>query len=271
MEYSWIYLNSISSTQKFAYHYAKTLDLPARIGILANMQTLGIGQRNNIWYSNNTENLYISFVIIDYNTQFLHNFISFAAFLAIYRALNEMNSRIIVECKYPNDIILNSCKIGGVLTQSILAHNLDVNHDGMNKYIIGIGINLGELQKDERNSISPKSLHYKENLDQVAHNKFHKLAPSSIFNEMNIVLNPKNLASKIALYLEDIIFTFSNFKVIENINSYLYGKNRKICFQDNGKIFSGIMKTIQKDGALLVAMGNQMESFYNPIDLRFDR
>ncbi|ABD45302.1 biotin--[acetyl-CoA-carboxylase] ligase [Ehrlichia chaffeensis str. Liberty] len=106
--------------------------------IISDKQIKGRGRYERTWYSP-TGNLYFSIII----TKFKETFpLPFIAALSVGKTLEEIlinnnNTTSKVEYKWPNDILVNSKKISGILLESKTLNNT------LQKWIVvGIGINM---------------------------------------------------------------------------------------------------------------------------------
>ena len=116
--------------------------------VIAESQSQGRGQFDRKWFSNDTENLYISFCFIPKHP--IHEFINFSTILA-YQIKKNIHEKlnISIDVKAPNDLYFNGKKFGGILTES------KIINDKIAYAVSGIGININcdmtkfpeELQK----------------------------------------------------------------------------------------------------------------------------
>ena len=102
--------------------------------VIANEQTSGRGRYNREW-SSPVGNLYTTIVLPVDDTKNIHLF-SYIVAVAVRESIaSTVVRRAEVTLKWPNDLLINSKKIGGVL--------LEVEeHKGQSYLIIGIGLNL---------------------------------------------------------------------------------------------------------------------------------
>jgi len=125
-----IYLDTINSTQKYLKNKILQKELKSPIAVCAEIQTDGIGSRNNQWISQKG-NLFFSFSISRYalpsDLQLESASIYFSYLLKETLAL--YGSKVWI--KWPNDFYISDKKIGGTIT-TIVDENL----------ICGIGLNL---------------------------------------------------------------------------------------------------------------------------------
>lgn len=107
----------------------------------ADFQTAGRGQRGNKWHSTKALNLTFSILLKDVQlAPHLQHYISMISALAVadYIKSKGIEARI----KWPNDIYVGDRKICGMLIENILGS------DNLSASIIGIGINLNQLEFD---------------------------------------------------------------------------------------------------------------------------
>lgn len=132
------YLDSVDSTNRFAKNEVGDDD----VLIVAGYQSRGRGRFERAWESDKGKNIMITLVKkIDITKVHLVNF--YTSYV-ILRALKEVSSDIaagsegLFRLKWPNDVLLNSKKIAGVLTELV-----SIN-ESPKKFIIGMGINVNQ-------------------------------------------------------------------------------------------------------------------------------
>ncbi|MFT5660292.1 MAG: BirA family biotin operon repressor/biotin-[acetyl-CoA-carboxylase] ligase [Sulfurimonas sp.] len=131
-----LYLESVDSTQKYLKKLLSAKKVLTPYAVVANMQTAGVGSRDNSW-TGIDGNLFLSFAIsIDSLTQDLK--LESASIYFSYllkKVLNNFNSSVWL--KWPNDFYIDNIKIGGMIT-NIVGENL----------ICGVGMNLVNSPKE---------------------------------------------------------------------------------------------------------------------------
>ena len=119
-----IKVNATESTNSLAREWFNTNKNDYPICITAHHQTSGRGQRGATWVSNAGENLTFSVIYpkpnVEIGDQFL---ISAAVGLHIIKALKQLKINNL-KLKWPNDIMADGYKIGGVLIENILQNNI---------------------------------------------------------------------------------------------------------------------------------------------------
>lgn len=105
-----------------------------RISIcLTESQTKGRGRNSKEWQSPKYENIYMSISFsTNQNLNFFSSF-SLVTALSVHKAL--LKHKIDTKIKWPNDIYINSKKVGGILIETI-------NKDKKNIVVVGIGLNV---------------------------------------------------------------------------------------------------------------------------------
>ena len=131
-----IILDTIDSTNEYAKRIAK--DVNENVLIIANNQTNGRGTHGRNWYSEEGQNILMSFLIKDINDYKSIDGIT----IEIGRIIHEILSNkfdLNFEIKLPNDILCNGKKICGILCESSITNNK------VNYLIIGIGLNVNQI------------------------------------------------------------------------------------------------------------------------------
>lgn len=125
-----IYLESIDSTQTYLKKKLELDELQAPVAVVTNIQTNGLGSRDNLW-SGYEGNLFLSFALkldsLPKDLKLESASIYFAYILKDTLAKEKSN----VFLKWPNDFYIDEKKIGGMIT-NIVGDTI----------ICGVGINL---------------------------------------------------------------------------------------------------------------------------------
>ncbi|MDR2760629.1 MAG: biotin--[acetyl-CoA-carboxylase] ligase [Rickettsiales bacterium] len=104
-------------------------DYPPNTVIVAEKQTKGRGKQVRNWVSEDSQNVYMS-LKIDIKGENYANHV-FRTGLVVLEAIERSLGKLNLELKWPNDILLNGKKIGGILLEK----------DGDN-LTIGLGLNI---------------------------------------------------------------------------------------------------------------------------------
>ncbi len=132
-----ILLPIVDSTNSYLLNETKTQRVLSKATIcLAEYQSAGRGRRGRQWVSPYGSNLYLSIDWqFDSGVAALEG-LSLAVGVGVARALSSLNLPDIT-LKWPNDILLNSRKLGGVLIEVV------GDHAGPCRAIVGVGVNVG--------------------------------------------------------------------------------------------------------------------------------
>ena len=106
---------------------------------ISEKQTKGRGRHGKKWSSPNSGNIYMT-ISTNQNTSHISP-VSLISGLICKKAIDKLIKTSSIMLKWPNDILLNDKKIGGILVET------EINKENI-KTIIGIGINLNISKKE---------------------------------------------------------------------------------------------------------------------------
>lgn len=134
----------IDSTNNYAANLVRDNKLAEGTVIVADYQTHGKGQRGNNWVAESGKNLMFSLVLypefLPVKEQYL---ISLITSLSVYHVVSENVPKRLkkkVKIKWPNDILVDSTKIAGILIENSSSSNL------LDSSIVGVGINVNQQE-----------------------------------------------------------------------------------------------------------------------------
>ena len=107
---------------------------------LAEEQTAGRGRVNNQWHSAESAGIYCSVIVRPQLPPSEVLVLSLAGGLAVRAAVREIDSRLVPDLKWPNDVLVEGKKFCGILTE-MNAEATRVRH-----IVIGIGINVNQAE-----------------------------------------------------------------------------------------------------------------------------
>ena len=226
-----IILKQAGSTNFYALELKSAAVFKEGLVVTADFQTGGKGQRGKEWESNRGENLLLSVVIesnISIDNQFDLNILSSLAVMDSLKSY-DIDSQI----KWPNDILVNKCKIAGILIQNLISKNR-ITHT-----VIGIGLNINQIE-------------------------FTKFYPSatSIQKELGAIINisdfKDSLLNALQLRLENYRL---NSDLKEEYLSNLFQKDKVATFGSNNQKFMGIIRGVTKSGLLQIETENCLKEF----------
>jgi BirA family biotin operon repressor/biotin-[acetyl-CoA-carboxylase] ligase len=131
-----IYLESAASTNDSAFEIGRNRPDPEGIVVVAEMQTKGRGRLGRSWISPAGVNLYFTVLLTPSFTPEQASILTLAVPVAIASAIRTLNG-LPAQIKWPNDIIVNGKKAGGVLIEMKAGKTTS-----QRLLAIGIGINV---------------------------------------------------------------------------------------------------------------------------------
>ncbi len=192
------------------------------LAVYCENQENGRGRKGKIWESKKGD-LTCSFLIkkkININHLGRINLIVVSILIDIFKNLGFTQ----VKFKWPNDILINTKKISGILLETNISKNT------INQFTIGIGININTKFKNKNFS-------------------------STSFNELGIKIDPLNI---FFLIINNLYFYVDNFSSIQfnllgtKLSRYFFDKNSSIKVRVGNKINIGIFKKINSFGELFL-------------------
>ena len=201
--------------------------------IVAIEQSGGKGQRGKVWQDSPGECLLMSIVTapkyaIDH--QFLFNV---SATVAIAEVLQQMNEGWDVRIKWPNDIIVNDKKAGGVLIENV------IRGSNWSYSIIGIGINVNQRDMSTE-------LPYATSLRRESGRAFD-------INELLHLLRRRILEN---------LHNGPDAGLLNLYNQYLFRKGQLQKFSDESGVWEAQVMAADTSGQLVVMERNGEKSFY---------
>jgi BirA family biotin operon repressor/biotin-[acetyl-CoA-carboxylase] ligase len=228
-----IKLNAIDSTNSFLKDLERSNEAENFTVVIAKQQTNGKGQMGAKWEVENDKNLTFSILCLDYLKYLDAIFdLNVLVSVAVFEVLFELNIPKLA-IKWPNDIMADNKKIGGILIENSFKSVTNVNS------IIGIGINVNQ-----------------ENFDGLQN-------ASSIVNVIRKEINVEQLGIDIANRIE--LFTKENQSDFywKTYQENLFKKGLPMVFETpDSKKLMGIIEEVTTDGKLKVLHENNLVKLY---------
>lgn len=222
-----IYFDKIDSTNNYAKRTAND-GCPDGTVIIAERQTQGRGRIGREWDSDNAEGVWFSVILKPNIDPEKIQIITLAASVAVVEAIrNELG--IICGIKWPNDIILNGCKVGGILTE------LSAEPGHINYLVIGIGINANQEICNFNKEIQQKAI----SLKMYSGKKINR---SGLLTRM--------LESIDNVYKE--IQTGNSEKIIDRWKNYSVTIGKSVKFMVSEIEYVGIALSVAENGKLVI-------------------
>lgn len=140
---SLLFLTEVESTNTYAMGLLRNVNVTEGTIVHTDHQTKGRGQRGAAWNSEYASNLTLSVVL---KPQFLSAgkafYLSKISALALYDVMAEIlpQGQYDIKVKWPNDILVNSKKIAGILIEN------NFQQDHIQHAVIGIGLNVNQQE-----------------------------------------------------------------------------------------------------------------------------
>lgn len=219
-----IELDIIDSTNNYAMNMIDADMAQAGMTIVAKSQVSGKGQRGKSWVDSFGQSLLMSIIstpLRPLSEQFVFNA---SVAIAIADVLAETDTNCDIHIKWPNDIIINDKKAGGVLIENVL------RGPQWTYSIIGLGLNV-------KQDWFPPHLPFATSL-KIASGK-----------DIEIAILRNALREKI---LEYASYLSPVKAVMERYNEYLYKKGKAQSFSDKEREWEATILQANTDGTLQV-------------------
>ena len=133
-----IKLDAIDSTNEFLKRFLNEQNVENYTVITAENQTKGKGQMGAVWESETGKNLIMSILIKDFITDINQIFnLNCIVSLSVIQVLQQYSIPKL-SIKWPNDIMSDTKKIGGILIEN------SIKNDGTIFSVVGLGLNCNQ-------------------------------------------------------------------------------------------------------------------------------
>ncbi len=237
-----IELDSTDSTNNYAMMFAEAGQAQHGMTITAKSQTNGKGQRGNSWSAEPGRNLLMSTILVPgrpVNDQFVFNC---AVAVAVADAILELGLDTRVAIKWPNDIIINDKKAGGILIENLLRGNF------WSFAVVGLGLNVNQ-------QVFPSALPH----------------ATSIFRETGRVFDVTDIRDRVIAHLSnDISALVAPQSVMERYNSLLFRRGQEQAFHSKSGPEKATIDCVLPDGRLQVRTSEGNTASYRHGELIWD-
>lgn len=206
--------------------------------VVARRQYSGKGQRGKIWLDEPDQSLLMTIITVPAYTldeQFL--FIAQVA-VAVADALQQIIPMAAIAIKWPNDIIVNDKKAGGILIENIIRGNQWAFA------VIGFGLNVSQTTMSEA----------------LPHATSLKIETGGDFRITDLV-------SSFRMAVLNGISSANNDFILNRYNELLFRKGRVQKFSKDGIEWQAIVRQVTKDGTLQVELpGGTLQHYTHGIE-----
>ena len=207
----------------------------------ASVQTNGKGQRGSQWFSQPYKSLTFSVLLKPRFLSPIHAFdLSICVALALSDSLNKLRSGF--KIKWPNDLLIDGKKIGGILCETKIEKN-DIKN-----MVIGVGVNVNESIAEHDESIQ-KNLTTMFEVSKHPHQR--ELIVAEFINSFELLLNKLSTEPS---------------QIIEEWLKKCMHLNEKILFLQNKKVIEGVFCGLDDNGFAKIKINNEIKS-YSSINL----
>ncbi len=132
-----MHFDQTESTNTVGRFLMSTVRYPGSVAITADRQTQGRGSHGRVWHSEDAGGFYYSLAIPSIRPELLPT-LTVAVAERCQKVLQDL-WEISVDIEWPNDLILNGKKVGGILVETVTSGNAPGPCG-----IIGIGLNINQ-------------------------------------------------------------------------------------------------------------------------------
>ena len=195
---------------------------------LAEEQTAGRGRAANSWQSPRSTGIYCSVVLRPAMPPSDVLALSLASGLAVHAAIQQVDSRVDPDLKWPNDVLIGGKKVCGILTE------MNAEATRVRYIVVGIGINVNQANFPEE--LQATSL---------------RLVTGSEWSRVELVAALlKSLDREYRQLVEDSDVRSSILQRFAQQSSWVFGK--KVRIEENGAAFEGTTEGLDPRGFLQV-------------------
>ena len=197
--------------------------------VITDNQTIGRGRQANKWISTPGKSLTFSIIMYPNTLPTQINLYSLIAGLAITDCLIENNIK--AQLKWPNDILINEKKVGGILCESKLCEGV------IKSIVIGIGLNANEEVTDLFNALRKNATSL-----QIESGKQYQLEIllANILNHFEHRISNKETNSQLSDWQKRCAHI-----------------NQKVTFHSGNKTINGIFKGLRSTGQAILIVNNE--------------
>lgn len=225
------YYQRINSTNLEAWDLINNNNPKHGTIVITDNQFNGKGRNGNSWFMGPSKGLAMSVIILEELSMSDAELIPIATGVAAAKALE--NRGATPQLKWPNDILINGKKCGGILCESKVSNKM------VQSMVIGIGININENKNDFPKNLINSSTSLSI---ETGHSNQRELVCAIVTTFLEQLMNDLN----------------SSIKLWENYCSHL---NNKVTFQYNKSVETGIFKGINNKGHAVIDIDNNSQTF----------
>ena len=222
-----LYFDTIDSTNTKAQELAEK-GYPSGTLVVADKQESGKGRRGRSWVSPSGTGIFMTLMIKPDINPNNASMLTLVAALAVAKAITSVTGEEAL-IKWPNDIVVNSKKVCGILTE------MNAQFDYINHIVVGIGINVHNERFPEEISQMASSL-----MIEAGGKRFHR---AQIIAET---------MSYFEQYYDTFLKTQDLSALVREYDELLVNRNKSVRVLDPKEPFDGKAMGITPKGELIV-------------------
>ena len=222
-----LYFDTIDSTNTKAQELAEK-GYPSGTLVVADKQESGKGRRGRSWVSPSGTGIFMTLMIKPDINPNNASMLTLVAALAVAKAITSVTGEEAL-IKWPNDIVVNSKKVCGILTE------MNAQFDYINHIVVGIGINVHNESFPEEISQMASSL-----MIEAGGKRFHR---AQIIAET---------MSYFEQYYDTFLKTQDLSALVREYDELLVNRNKSVMVLDPKEPFDGKAMGITPKGELIV-------------------
>lgn len=204
--------------------------------VFSEHQTEGRGRLGRSWFGNPGENLAFSIVLRPKTNMESLNLVPLFVGVAIAEAV-EKSMKVQVECKWPNDLLVDGRKFCGILIESSMKQN-QVEH-----IVVGVGVNVNQVSFPDDFLTPPTSLRIVTG---------QELDRAKLFRDILTSLEQNYLFVSSRGFQSILPHWLSRTTMI----------NSRISVSHQGGVVSGVVKGITNDGGLILQTATAEQTLF---------
>ncbi len=230
------YYQRLESTNKEAWEIMDSEETSHGTIVITDNQLSGKGRNGNSWFMSPSKGLAMSIILKQSISIQEGLLIPIAAGVAVAKALENRGGK--PKLKWPNDILINNNKCGGILCETRIKNNCII------QMVIGIGLNINETYNDFPDTLSKSA--------------------TSLAIETNQSNQRELICAIITTYFERLLNDLpSSLPIWKNYCNHL---NEPVSFNQNGINQDGIFRGLDNDGRAIIQIDTK-EILFNSITL----
>jgi len=204
--------------------------------IIAEQQTAGKGRLGRAWQANPNENLTFSIILRPSLPPDALNTFPLSVAVAVAEAV-ETATKLHVECKWPNDLLIKGKKFAGILLEGSVKQNT------IEYVVIGIGVNVNQQSFAGELQSTATSLRLETGTDLDRTLVFHEILRSLERNYR-------------------VLCTRGFDTVLPRWLSHSTMINKQISVSEHGNVISGIVRGVSPEGGLILQSNGSTKTLF---------